>query len=481
MKKPYLFGIFFLLFSINANAQQPDVRIGSGGFNIHSFKAASFALFGADKNHTYAHSSNLALLDGRWTTKYITLYQIDNDGNLTAMKELKSLGKKANVRKAFLNGDTIDLLVNTQFRNADNNKVLHISLSIKDLESPLEITNLNTQEMEGELFISSPDTSWFGCFHNLDMNNWKITLYSRDFEEMYSREMIMENIQSIFVTNEAEILLMGVMKDGSGLFFQIINEEQDKSYSANMDLSNKASIRIANYKNGRIYAGGLTYKPNSDDNDKNKYKLYNGCHSLMFDTETEKLETDQIRFTKREISIIINDNIPKKNPEDEGLINNLPMADAILSTENNTVFAYNYIPTVLEEGNFYQGGLFLFNINDEGHIGWHHFLRRSCRTPNEIFMVQFLFEYKEKPCIVYCISSNTGITENEEKTVETFRVSSNLSNNATIMAIMQPDGSVSKVLLDNKSRRMPFSTISDQGKRVFMMNRERPYKFIYFE
>ena len=480
MKKYFAFSLFCFLLPLMMSAQQPTVRLSSGGMKLKNNGSVNFTLFGVDRNHIYAHNSNLNLLSGAWTTNYLTLYQIDNEGNITAQKELKSLGKKTMVRKAFLNGDSIALLVNSHFRNADENKVLLIRLSVKDLEKPQEITNPSIQEMEGDLFISSPDTSWIGCFKELDDNNWKITLYDRNFEEIYSREMILQNIKSIFVTNEAEVLLMGIMNDGSGLFFQIVNEEQDKSYSAEMDFSHISSLRIANYKNGRIYAGGLTFRWSSDDPDK-RHKLYNGCHSLMFDTKTEKLETDHIQFTQRDISILTNDHISKKNAEEEGVVNNLPMADAILSTENNTVFAYQYIPSVLEQNNFYQGGLFLFNIDNDGHIGWHHFLRRSCRMPNELSMVQFLFEYKGKPSIVYSISSNTGITDNEEKPVETLRMVSTLSKSATIMAVMQPDGTITKFLLDEKSSRIAYATIEDQGKRTFMMNREKPHKFLYIE
>ena len=475
MKKCLLYGILCLLLSQNTFAQQPTVRTGSGEMKEKSWSIVNFTLFGANKDHLYAHSSNLTLLDKRWTRNYLTLFELDKEGNVTAKKELKSLGRKTSVKYAFLNGDSINLLINSHFRNSDENRLLHIRLSVNDLEKAQEITDLKTEEMDGDIFITSPDTSWIGCFKNLENDQWKITLYGRDFEEIYSKQMILQNIQSIYITNEAEIVLLGVRNNGNEIFFQILNEEQDKSFTADMDFKHIASIRIANYKNGRIYAGGLTYQWNDNKNTK----LYNGCHSLMFDTKTEELKTDRISFTKRDIAILFNNIMPKKDADEEGVVNNLPMADRILSTENSTVFAYHYVPAILEENNFFQGGLFLFNIDDDGQIGWHHSIRRASNMANELFMVQYLFEYKGKPCIVYSAEASTALAENEEKLADMLKVFSQLSKSSTVMAMMNPDGTITKYLLDNVSNRLPYSTLEDQGERSFMMNRGHTIKFIF--
>lgn len=477
MKKCFVYGILCLLLSLNTFAQQPTVRTGSGEMKEKSWSLVNFTLFGANKDHLYAHCSNLTLLDKRWTRNYLTLYELDKEGNVTAKKEFKSLGRKTKVKYAFLNGDSINLLINSHFRNSDENRLLRIRLSVNDLKKTQETTDLKTEEMDGDIFITSPDTSWIGCFKELEDDQWKITLYGRDFEEIYSKQMILQNIQSIFITNEAEIVLLGVRNNGSEIFFQILNEEQDKSFTADMNFNNIASISIANYKNGRIYAGGLTFRWNENKNTK----LYNGCHSLMFDTKTEELKTDRISFTKRDIAILYNSIIPGKEANEEGVVNNLPMADRILSTENNTVFAYHYVPAILQENNFFQGGLFLFNISDDGQIGWHHSIRRASNMANELSMVQYLFEYKGKPCIVYCAEESTALAENEEKQANMLKVFSQLSKSSTVMAMMNPDGTITKFMLDKVTNRLPYSTFEDQGERSIMMNRGYATKFIFIE
>lgn len=244
-----------------------------------------------------------------------------------------------------------------------------------------------------------------------------------------------------------------------------------------MNFNNIASIRLANYKNGRIYAGGLTFHWN----DKKDTKLYDGCHTLMFDTKTNELKTDRMFITKKEFAYLGNNSIPKKNADHVGAINSLPMADAILSTEKNTVFAYHYVPAVLEENNFFHGGLFLFSINDDGQIGWKHFFRRGNRMPNELFMLQYLIEYKGEPCIVYSTADKTAMAENDEQQVDLFRISSILSKPATVMVTMHADGSITKNLLDNQTNKLPYTTIENQGERSFMMFRGSSIEFLFVE
>ena len=62
MKKCLFYGILCLLLSQNTFAQQPTVRTGSGEMKEKSWSIVNFTLFGANKDHLYAHSSNLTLL-----------------------------------------------------------------------------------------------------------------------------------------------------------------------------------------------------------------------------------------------------------------------------------------------------------------------------------------------------------------------------------------------------------------------------------
>lgn len=308
----------------------------------------------------------------------------------------------------------------------------------------------------------------------MEDGHYQITMYDRNFEKVYSKQVILQNIQSIFVTNEAEIVLLGIPDGGNGIYFQIINEEQEQSFTADMDLSNIASIRIANFRNGRIYAGGLT-----GHREKNA-RFYEGAHSLMYDTQTGELKTDRMSFTERDIAILNNKAIPKKKAEKLSWIDNLPMADAILSSGNNTVFAYHYVPSVLREKDFFQGGLFLFSIDKDGQIGWKHFIRRENNMVNELGMIQFLFEYKGEACIVYCAALKTALAETEEATSDVLKLPIKLSKSATVMAMMHADGSLTKILLDGQNNGLPYSTIEDQGERSFMMNRFSKY-FIFIK
>ncbi len=461
MKKSISLALLLCMFSAASQAQ-PRIHAGTETAKFRYIEMAAFSLFAMDEKCLYAYTSNSTFISGGWSTNYLTLYKISEDGALLQEKQLTEFGKKSMVVNAFLNDDQIDMLIITDFRS-DSRKMVHARYDKNSLEPKQE-----PRDFPGLSCIVSPDRNWVGGID--DDNNF--TMYSNDMEVVWSKKISQEGIINYFVTNEAELVLLGA-RENSGeteLYAQVISDEKEENFVGSMDLDGIATLTITNYKNGRIYAGGLTFHWSDAKNPKNRTKLYDGCHSLVFDTRTQKIETDRKGFRLRDVSALLNSTPQKKSLNEPATIMSLPYSGR-LSTDKNMVLAYHYIPSIVYEGNYFYGGCMMFGIDDEGKISWIHFIRRSNSMSNEMFMVQTLFELQGKPCIAYSISKKGAYATDDLKPVPNVKFQSSSTKVDLVMASVNNDGELEKTILDEQLNKPLLSSIGHNGKRAFLLFR----------
>ncbi|MBO4281700.1 MAG: hypothetical protein J5873_00710, partial [Bacteroidales bacterium] len=236
------------------------------------------------------------------------------------------------------------------------------------------------------------------------------------------------------------------------------------------DISDVRSMVIANYQNGRIYAGGILFEWTKHKNPKNRTKQISGYYSLMFDTKTNKTNMDRKNFTRRSWDMIVNYNSDNEPGEDVVLENILYVGK--IATANNTVLAYQYIPSVVTDYHYYQYGLVVFGISSDGDIAWSRFPRRkNTSTGTPTYLTQDLFEHDGKACIVYETHEETALCEDENKDVEDLNMDK-LNMSGLVMLSIDAEGNATKELLAKSRRYLISKSVKDEktGNRMFYIH-----------
>ena len=329
--------LFFLVSSFSMlSAQNTPAEVGPEVKSFSKSDASSFELFATDGEYLYAYRT--ARYNHLAYSHYATIiiYKMDLTGAIVQQAELKSLGKKNVVENAFLCGDTIDLLI-AEYWGKESIPSKHIRINKQNLTTISE-ENIPTMFRP----VHSPEGSWFGCITLTEDKNSLLTVYDAcHLDVVWKKEINTTGMIGLYLTEEAEVIFAGI-DENDQLHFRIITEENDKDYVTDADLSDVRSMVIANYQNGRIYAGGILFEWTKHKNPKNRMKQISGYYSLMFDTKTNKTNMDRKNFTRRSWDMIVNFNSDNEPGEDVVLENILYVGK--IATANNTVLAYQYIP-----------------------------------------------------------------------------------------------------------------------------------------
>ena len=459
--KCLFFTVFLSLILGGAHSQQTKVSTSQPYKSFGFRESRTFHLFGADKDNVYGILYNNTEYTKINVTAPVTIYKMPMDGGIVQKKVLKDLGKKCIISKAFVNENTIDLLIIKDF----DGDLLHVCLDKKTLERKQEDKKI------GYYKGVSPEETWVAISNPNGDGTSTTNLYSSDFELIWSKNVSFSDIIDVMVTEDAEVILLGTSeKSGKeGFYFHIISEDNEEQFFVQMETDGIRNIRLANYKNGCIYAGGLTFHWSDEKNPKDRAVLYDGYYSMMFNTRTQESVIDKETFKKKDIDAIFNTR-SGKDAEYEATLGHLPYAGKI-STPNVTALAFHYVPTVIYDGIFLHGGILFFGIGDDGKLAWKHVIRRWDKTSNEQYVNQDFFEYNGKACVVYEDNRYNGNEMNELEPVKVFR--SAILPPALYMVSVSKDGEAVKETLEKNSNKCliaPSVQNIDNGNRHFLIH-----------
>ncbi len=459
MKRIFSFVTVVLCLCTSASfGQQTRVSSAPESKSITFRDSRSFQPIGADKDNLYGCLINHTTYTNISTGCPMTVFKMELDGTLLQKKELKDVGKNCILEAAFVNEKTIDLLV---IQNNDGN-LLHVSLDKSNLERTKE------DEYLGYMRAVSPDKSWVVLNSPNNDGNGTTNLYSSDFELIWSKEVSYTGIIDIMVTEDAELVLLGV-NDKEGLYFHIITEDNEEQYFARIDADDIGDLHLVGYKNGCIYAGGLTYHASDHKNPKDRVALYDGIYSLIFNTKTQECAIDREKFMSKDIDVILNLK-SGKNAENEEYINHLPYAGKIAAPDVMAL-AYHYIPSVIYDGKFIHSGILFFGISDDGKIAWKQVIRRSTVTSFEQFVNQDLFAYNGRACVAFSANRRSDTSLDGPQPVENLKIGVNQAS--LVMVSVDKEGNAKKEVLggtSNKCLLAPSALNIDNGKRHFFLN-----------
>ncbi len=457
--------LFFLVSSFSMlSAQNTPAEVGPEVKSFSKSDASSFELFATDGEYLYAYRT--ARYNHLAYSHYATIiiYKMDLTGAIVQQAELKSLGKKNVVENAFLCGDTIDLLI-AEYWGKESIPSKHIRINKQNLTTISE-ENIPTMFRP----VHSPEGSWFGCITLTEDKNSLLTVYDAcHLDVVWKKEINTTGMIGLYLTEEAEVIFAGI-DENDQLHFRIITEENDKDYVTDADLSDVRSMVIANYQNGRIYAGGILFEWTKHKNPKNRMKQISGYYSLMFDTKTNKTNMDRKNFTRRSWDMIVNFNSDNEPGEDVVLENILYVGN--IGTAKNTVLAYQYIPSVVTDYNYFQYGMIVFGISPDGEIAWSRFPRRKNNfTGAPTYLTQDLFEHNGKACVVYETYDETALCEDENKAVDDLNMNK-LNMAGLVMLSIDADGNVKRELLAKSRKYLISKSVKDEktGKRMFYIH-----------
>ncbi len=461
MKKLVISLLFFGALTFSALYAQ--VEVGPDVKSINKSDASCFELFATDGEFLYAYRTARYGHMAYSHYAFTTIYKMNMSGEIVQQTDLKSIGKKNVVENAFLCGDTIDLITTEYWGKEFPSR--HIRINKQNL-------TLISEENIPTMFrpVHSPEGSWFGCITLTEDKNSLLTVYDAcHLDVVWKKEINTTGMIGLYLTEEAEVIFAGI-DENDQLHFRIITEENDKDYVTDADLSDVRSMVIANYQNGRIYAGGILFEWTKHKNPKNRMKQISGYYSLMFDTKTNKTNMDRKNFTRRSWDMIVNFNSDNEPGEDVVLENILYVGK--IATANNTVLAYQYIPSVITDYHYLQYGMLVYSISPDGDIAWSRFPRRhNSSTGAPTYLTQDLFERDGKACIVYETHEETALCEDENKDVEDLNMDK-LNMSGLVMLSIDAEGNVTRELLAKSRRYLISKSVKDEktGKRMFYIH-----------
>ena len=184
MKKNLSLTVLLCLFSAAAFAQSPRIHAGTETAKFKAVEMAAFSLFAMDDQCLYGYTSNSTFISGGWSTNYLTLYKIGENGTLLQERQLTEFDRKCKVVTAFLNDDQIDMLIITDFRS-DSRKMVHARYDRNSFEPKQE-----PRDIPGFGCFVSPDRNWVGCVDE----DYNFTMYSNDMEVVWTKKISNEGI-----------------------------------------------------------------------------------------------------------------------------------------------------------------------------------------------------------------------------------------------------------------------------------------------
>jgi hypothetical protein len=168
--------------------------------------------------------------------------------------------------------------------------------------------------------------------------------------------------------------------------------------------------------------------------------------------------------------MIVNYNCENEEGDDVVLENILYVGN--IGTANNTVLAYQYIPSVVTDYNYFQYGMIVFGISPDGEIAWSRFPRRKNNfTGAPTYLTQDLFEHNGKACVVYETYDETALCEDENKAVDDLNMNK-LNMAGLVMLSIDADGNVKRELLAKSRKYLISKSVKDEktGKRMFYIH-----------
>lgn len=463
--------LFAVLFCGRANAQNPEFIQGK-----------TTKLF-SETNQFY---SRLAAPDNDGcfilteTLKGWDLARFDKD-----LKKLAttSIAGKFKVHKLFVNDNSVDLLLS---RTEKKDQVLFAAHYDRNTLKPIGemkeiLRNELTRKDDANIFFNYSRNQWFMCITNVverkdQEAEISVSLLDSELKTIWKKDVNLSVVNDIFLSNDAEVIMMGYNKTNKEFVYEIITEESEQHFTSKAELYGDINLEILNFIDGKIIFGGrcnvgvstrfltkdiLLYVTPTD-------YLFSGCYNTL---TRQASQISKHKFTKEEVRSLCN----YKPSIKEKFIETTPYGleiRAIDGDENGNVMVFERTLDANIGFNRLQQqttGMLTVNIDNNGQIRWVNIHTSPLWVNNGKVFIRYNALYKDGYTYVTLTENpKVELTDASKKNLPVYKYKPSGKPFFKLL-ILDKDGKETVKTLDNSSFMHPTLSYVDRENDVLYL------------